>query len=75
MLDSLNTDVLVTGHTHIPLCVSVDKGVLVNPGSLYRFGYTTRPSSHSYGVLHVPEMGFELFDVEQSPSTSIPCET
>jgi len=75
MLDSLNADVLITGHTHIPMCIAVNKGVLVNPGSLYQFGYTSRPSSHSYGVLYLPEMAFELFDVEKTPPTSIPCET
>ena len=37
MLAGLQADVLVTGHTHMPLCVRVSGGIVVNPGSLYTF--------------------------------------
>ena len=67
MLDSLKADVLITGHTHMPMCIQVENGCLVNPGSLYRFDNTTRASSHTYSVLHLPDMHFELFDLEASP--------
>lgn len=61
VLGSLGVQVLVTGHTHVPLYVQVDEGVLVNPGSLYTFD-SSRASSRTYGVLTLPEMTFDVFD-------------
>jgi putative phosphoesterase len=62
MLGSLDADVLVVGHTHVPMFIKVANGCVVNPGSLYTFD-SLRASSHTYGVLHLPEMNFELFDL------------
>jgi putative phosphoesterase len=61
VLASLKTDVLVTGHTHMPLFLRVENGCIVNPGSLYTFE-SARTTSHTYGVLHLPTLEFELFD-------------
>lgn len=61
VLRSLKTDVLVTGHTHVPLYMQVKEGVLVNPGSLYTF-HSARETSHSYGVLDLQSLTFELYD-------------
>jgi putative phosphoesterase len=66
MLQSLSVDVLVTGHTHVPLFIRVANGCVVNPGSLYTF-HNVRPTSHSYGVLRVPECTFTLYDVTGAP--------
>jgi putative phosphoesterase len=62
MLESLGADVLITGHTHVPLYVKVKRGCVVNPGSLYTF-HNERSTSHTYGVLHLPDMTFDLFDI------------
>jgi putative phosphoesterase len=62
MLVSLSADVLITGHTHVPLYVKVKRGCVVNPGSLYTF-HNVRSTSHTYGVLHLPEMTFDLYDI------------
>jgi len=64
MLRSLNAEVLVTGHTHLPMCVQVARGCVVNPGSLFRPCHSSRDTSHSYGVLHLPQLTFELYDVD-----------
>ena len=64
VLSSLKSDVLVTGHTHMPLYMRVDEGCVVNPGSLYTFK-SSRETSHTYGVLTLPDMTFEVFDVMQ----------
>jgi putative phosphoesterase len=61
VLKSLKVDVLVTGHTHLPLFMRVERGVLVNPGSLYTIE-STRQSSKSYGVLDLDSLEFEVFD-------------
>ncbi len=70
MLASLQVDILVTGHTHMPLFVRVKHGVVVNPGSLYTFD-NVRPSSHTYGVLHLPDLHFELFDLMREPGEPV----
>ena len=62
MLVSLGVDVLITGHTHVPLYVKVQRGCVVNPGSLYTF-HNVRTSSHTYGVLSLPDMTFDLYDI------------
>lgn len=66
VLGALKVDVLVTGHTHVPLFVRVDAGCLVNPGSLFTF-HSSRVSSHSYALLSVPDLRFELYDA-RAPS-------
>jgi putative phosphoesterase len=62
MLASLQVDVLITGHTHLPLFARVGRGVAVNPGSLYQFK-SSRSTSHSYGVLNTNTLTFEVFDL------------
>ncbi len=69
MLESLNVDVLITGHTHMPMSIQVARGNVINPGSLYTFD-NTRSSSQTYGVLTLPESHFELFTVQSA--TDIP---
>lgn len=62
MLTSLKADVLVTGHTHDPLYMRVDQGCVINPGSLYTVD-SMRDSSHTYGVLCLPTLAFDLYDL------------
>ncbi len=61
MLESLGVDILITGHTHVPLFAHVERGIVVNPGSLYSFK-SSRETSHTYGVLDVGAMSFTLYD-------------
>lgn len=63
VLKSLKVHVLVTGHTHIPLFMQVESGVLVNPGSLYTFE-STRQTSGTYGVLDLVTLEFGVYDAE-----------
>lgn len=67
MLESLDADVLVVGHTHVPMFIQVASGVVINPGSLYTFD-SVRETSHTYGVLHLPDINFELFDLTTEPN-------
>ena len=60
MLAGLKTDVLVTGHTHLPLSVTVAGGIVVNPGSLYTF-HAARSSSQSFGVLDLATREFTVY--------------
>ncbi len=61
VLQSLKADVLVTGHTHMPLHIKTKSGCLVNPGSLYTFK-CARASSRTYGVLSLPDLSFRVYD-------------
>ena len=63
VLQSLKADVLVTGHTHMPLHMRTEFGCLVNPGSLYTFA-CARSSSRTYGVLSLPDLTFRVFDAD-----------
>ncbi|HEX2619220.1 MAG TPA: YfcE family phosphodiesterase [Phototrophicaceae bacterium] len=71
MLASLRVDVLITGHTHVPLYVKVRQGCVVNPGSIYTFK-SVRATSHTYGVLHLPQLTFDLYDITAQAVEPIP---
>lgn len=71
MLASLGADVLITGHTHMPLYARVREGCVINPGSLYYTFNNVRATSHSYGILRVPDLSFELFDITTAPGERI----
>jgi putative phosphoesterase len=71
MLMSLKVDVLITGHTHVPLYVRVQNGCVINPGSLYTFN-NVRPTSHSYGVLSLPDMDFYVYDLNGQEQMILP---
>ncbi|MGJ3239453.1 MAG: metallophosphoesterase family protein [Anaerolineae bacterium] len=60
VLKSLKVDVLITGHTHMPLYMRVDEGVLINPGSLYTFE-SSRQTSSTYGVLDLKTFDFKVY--------------
>lgn len=66
MLHSLKADVLIVGHTHVPMYMRVDQGCVVNPGSIFTFK-NTRATSRTYGILHLPELTFDLYDVASEP--------
>ncbi|MFC1959713.1 metallophosphoesterase family protein [Chloroflexota bacterium] len=70
MLASLGAHVLITGHTHQPMCLRGRHSVIINPGSLYTFA-SRRPSTHTYGVLDVPSTTFALYDLLGSPDEVI----
>ncbi len=70
MLGSLDADVLIVGHTHVPMYIRVANGVVINPGSLYTFD-SIRSTSHTYGVLDLPSLGFELYDLTTEPTQPV----
>ena len=74
VLKSLKADVLITGHTHLPLHLKTEHGCLVNPGSLYTFK-CPRASSCTYGVLSLPQLEFDVYDTEagcDAPTVLLP---
>jgi putative phosphoesterase len=56
----LGADILVMGHTHIPLCLRVSRTLVINPGSL---GFSHDPGGHdlmSYAMLDTTSGEAEL---------------
>ena len=71
MLGTLQADILITGHTHTPMYIRVARGCVINPGSIYTFT-SMRTTSRTYGVLHLPELSFDLYDVLNGRSQPFP---
>jgi putative phosphoesterase len=70
MLGSLGAEVLITGHTHVPFYARVQRGCVINAGSIYKFD-TARFTSHTYGVLNLPDLSFDVFDLMTEPGERI----
>jgi putative phosphoesterase len=70
MLGSLGVEVLITGHTHVPFYARVERGCVINAGSIYTFD-TARFTSHTYGILHLSDLAFDVFDLTTEPGERI----
>ncbi len=55
-----STDVIIVGHTHMPMCVRYASLHIVNPGSVY--GVTMR-DSHTCATLTLPARTLTVFDL------------
>lgn len=60
-LEKISADILVTGHTHAPLILRDQRGMIVNPGSLFDPSGFQRASSETYGLLDVDQMRFDYY--------------
>jgi len=62
ILATAAADVLVVGHTHVPMRLTAPKGSIVNPGSILRQPPSTEriPASGSFGVLELPSRRFSV---------------
>jgi len=63
------TDLVVVGHTHIPMRVHYKNMWVVNPGSVA--GKLTE-GSHSCGLLTLPGGEFQVFDIHTSHEIDVP---
>jgi predicted phosphodiesterase len=60
LLQEAKAEVLILGHTHTPMHITLDAGHILNPGSLYG----NRPDlQRTCGILTLPDVEFEVFDV------------
>jgi putative phosphoesterase len=62
ILASAAADVLIVGHTHVPLHLSAPGGAIVNPGSILRRSPPSEkiPASGTFGVLELPSRRFTV---------------
>ncbi len=62
ILQSAHADVLVVGHTHVPMHLASTKGAIVNPGSILRQPPSSErvPASGTFGILELPSRRFSV---------------
>jgi putative phosphoesterase len=61
VINTAEADVVIVGHTHTPMHITIGDKHIVNPGSLY-VNRTDR--SRTCGLLTLPEITFQVFDVD-----------
>ncbi|GAB4461729.1 MAG: metallophosphoesterase family protein [Anaerolineae bacterium] len=75
MIAASRANVLVLGHTHVPVHFVAPAGRLINPGSLFVHHDTGRYTSRTVGVLDTETLDYRLFDVVsgvEHPQTTWP---
>lgn len=60
--DATDAQIIIFGHTHHPMIVTVDNKILLNPGAIY--GNRNRPE-RTCGVLTLPQVSFHLYDIDR----------
>ena len=62
ILATASADVLVVGHTHVPMQLAAPRGTIVNPGSILRQPPRTEsiPASGTFGILELPSRRFTV---------------
>ncbi len=63
-----NADITILGHTHRPMWVEVDGGMIINPGSLSQNYFL---DVGTFGILTIPDRRFQLFSVESGDELEI----
>lgn len=58
---SVDSDIIIMGHTHQPMRVEVDSKLLLNPGSVYG---NRDMEQRTCGVLSLPDARFEIYDID-----------
>jgi putative phosphoesterase len=71
---ALEEDILVLGHTHVPMATRIGRTLVVNPGSLGQGGDPDHPGMLSYAVLDTDsdEVVVHRFPHEPVPSAPAP---
>ncbi|MEM6281174.1 MAG: metallophosphoesterase family protein [Chloroflexota bacterium] len=57
-----NADVVVLGHTHMPMALMHRDTLIVNPGSTAQ--NRTHPVTRTCGILTLPERKFDIYDID-----------
>jgi putative phosphoesterase len=68
-LSELNCDVLVSGHTHVPMWFRSREGIVVNPGSVVSMPVVD--SSRTFAMLDVDALEVTFHDVEHGELVAI----
>lgn len=69
VLEGVNADIIICGHSHSPMRRELDGMLLINPGSVC---YSNHPrESHSCGILTVPAREFTVISLDSGLSYTI----
>ena len=63
-------DVLILGHTHIPMWIRTPTLTILNPGSIY--GVTGRDSA-TCAIFTLPAQDYRVFDLHTGQHVDVPC--
>jgi predicted phosphodiesterase len=74
---AVDAEVIILGHTHIQMHIQVDGQIIINPGAVY--GNASSDSvydkpeitRHTCGVLSLPELSFDIYDIESGERVEI----
>lgn len=61
VLDTANADIVILGHTHVPMKLKINQKWIFNSGAL---AGNRENLQRTCGILRLPEVEFELFDVD-----------
>ncbi|MEO1444190.1 MAG: metallophosphoesterase family protein, partial [Chloroflexota bacterium] len=61
-VDHALADVVILGHTHMPMSLMHRETLIVNPGAVSQ--NRTHPATRTCGILHLPERRFEVYDID-----------
>ncbi len=67
--EQANADIVILGHTHVPMQVRVDDVWFLNAGSLH--GNRTEDMSRTCGILSLPDMQFTVYNVDTDDTVPI----
>lgn len=69
VIDEAGSQTVILGHTHHPMVVQVDEGLVLNPGSVS--GNRDRPVQ-SCAILTLPERTFDVYDIQSGRPLPLP---
>lgn len=61
LVESVDADIIIIGHTHHPMRIEFDGRLILNPGSIY--GNRDR-AERTCGILTLPERTFDLYNID-----------
>lgn len=61
LIESVDSDIIVLGHTHHLMCVAFNNRLIVNPGSIFS---NRNREERTCGVLTLPDNKFQTHDMD-----------
>lgn len=68
VIDDAQSDILILGHTHMPMCVQVNDKWILNAGSTYR---NRHADNRTCAILKLPDIQFNVYDLDTRERVNI----
>ncbi len=72
VFNNTSADIVVLGHTHMPMRLQYGDKWIFNAGSVYHNRY---PILHTCGILTLPDVAFDVYDIDTGDVIPIPATT